>query len=161
MSRCSIYIGSNKRKLFLMFANNPDYNFSNMNPYLNIQILVLFGTPLEHLGLIQHLLSHSKQSFYLIPSDHLVLHLTLDLLYARSCHIRVTHSLYLLHCETRTQFVELSIQIIQNSHHVSALLFNYGVEIAHITEKYSHAVLPILSSLFTSLRKEIPDKFRH
>lgn len=125
MSGCRVYVGSYKRELFFMLAYNSHYNFTHVNSYLNIQILVLFGTPFEHLGLIQHLLCHSQQSFHLVPSDHLILHLAFDLLDARSCHISISHSLYLLHCETRAKLIELSVQIIQNPDNVSALFFDY------------------------------------
>ncbi len=99
MPRSSINVGADQRELLFVLANHPNDHLSHMNPNLNLQVLILLQSPLEHLRLLQHLLGHPKKPLNLIPSKHLILHLAFDLLDASGCHVGVPHCFYLLDCK--------------------------------------------------------------
>lgn len=161
VARSGIDIGSDERELLLVLSDDSHDHLSHVNADLYVQVLVLFGPPLEHLGLVEHLLRHPQQPLHLVPPHHLVLHLTLDLLYARGSHVGVPHRLYLLHCEAGAELVELPVEIVEDAHDVAALFLDDRVEVADVAKENGHAVLAVLPALLAALRKEVPHKLRH
>lgn len=132
-----------------------------MNSHLYLKIFILFNTPLEQSRFLEHLLSHIDQSLNFIASHHFVLHLSFNLLDACCCHVSVAHSLYFLHSEAWAQLIELSVQIIENAHHVTTLLLNDWIEIANVAEENSDAILAILPTVFSIFTEKITHKFRN
>ena len=60
MSWCCVHCVTDERKLRLMIPNDTDDDITVMNSNLNVKSFVLFDTPWDRFGLIEHLNTHFK-----------------------------------------------------------------------------------------------------